>query len=743
VAEIVGGGPKKVLYTLKTVKRMGLANSAKALRARNACKACGLGMGGQLGGMTNEAREFPSVCNKSVQAQSTDVQPPIPAEFFQYPLAELRELSARELEHAGRLGNPVFKAAGENRFREIDWDEAMDIAVQRMAVTDPARAFFYSSGRSSNESGFVLQLLARLWGTNNVNNCSFYCHQATGVGLGSTIGTGTSTVELDDLAGCDLVFVIGANPASNHPRFIHKLIACRERGGEVIVINPAREPGLVKFAAPKSAKSMISGGTEIASEYLQPNIGGDIALLKGLAKAIWESGAHNTEFIDLYCEAWDAFREDLIATSWADVCAQTGLAQEEIERVAAVYARSKKTVFAWGMGMTHHRHGCENVEYIANLALLRGMVGSRYAGLLPLRGHSNVQGIGTIGVKPVLAKAVFERMEEQLGVSLPDSPGFDTLAALEAADAGNIDVAFVVGGNLYAATPDSAWTARAMDRIGLRIHLTTTLNQGHLYGIAGDTLILPVAARDEEQQATTQESMFNYVRLSDGGIHRLANVRSEVAILADLGERLLPDAPIDFASYANHDTVREAIARTVPGMEALRDIGVAKKEFHVRGRLLHTPQFHTSTGKASFQVRPLPVVNGRAEEFPFLLASIRSEGQFNSIIYEETDSYRYGADRWSVLVSPDDLQELGLAAGDLVDLRSAHGEMLGLKIQPFDLPPGNLMAYYPEANCLTDRERDPRSKTPRFKSIPVALSLRSAAVTEKPLSRKRRGTDLY
>ncbi len=721
MTEIVGGGPKKVLYTLKTVQRIGLANSAKALRARNTCKACGLGMGGQKGGMTNELGEFPAVCNKSVQAQSTDVQPPIPPEFFQHPLDDLRELTAKELEHAGRLGNPVFKAAGEDRFRELSWDEAMTIAVDGMAATKPERAFFYSSGRSSNESGFVLQLLARLWGTNNVNNCSYYCHQATGVGLGSTIGTGTSTVELDDLTGCDTIFIIGANPASNHPRLLHKLIACRERGGDVIVINPAREPGLVKFAAPKSARSMISGGTEIASEYLQPNIGADIALFKGIAKAVLALGAQDDDFIERYSEGYEALVRDLEETSWERICAETGIARADIERVAAVYARSTNAVFAWGMGMTHHRHGSENVEYIANLALLRGMVGRPHAGLLPLRGHSNVQGIGTIGVKPVLAGEVFDALESKLGQPLPREAGFDTLAALEAAHKGEIDVAFIVGGNLYAATPDSEWASEALDRVGLRIHLTTTLNQGHLYGVEGDLLILPVAARDEEQQSTTQESMFNFVRLSDGGIERLANVRSEVSILAELGSRLLAESAVDFSRYVDHDTVREAIADTVPGMEALRDISVAKEEFHVRGRLLHKPEFNTGSGKARFRVHPLPTVNEQVQDYPFLLASIRSEGQFNSIIYEETDSYRYGADRWSVLLSTDDLDRWGLKAGDLVDIRSRQGEMLALKAQPFDLPPGNVMAYYPEANCLTDRTRDPRSQTPRFKSIPVSI----------------------
>src|SRR5690554_1203379 len=287
--KIVGGGPKKVLYTLKTLSRIGLLNSAKALTSHNACKACALGMGGQRGGMTNELDEFPSVCNKSIQAQSTDIQPPIPDELFAHTLTDFKELSARELENLGRLNTPLYKPAGDDRYRPIGWERALALATERFAATPPERSFFYSSGRSSNEAGFVLQLLARLYGTNNVNNCSFYCHQATGVGLHNVIGTGTATISLEDLGGADLIFVIGANPASNHPRFVHQLKNCRDRGGQVIVINPAKEPGLVRFAVPKSAKSMLTGGTWIASDYVQPKIGSDLALFTGMAKALLES----------------------------------------------------------------------------------------------------------------------------------------------------------------------------------------------------------------------------------------------------------------------------------------------------------------------------------------------------------------------------------------------------------------------------------------------------------------------
>jgi len=414
--DIAGGGAKKILYTLDTIRKMGVTKAGKALTSKNACKACALGMGGQLGGMTNELGEFPAVCNKSVQAQSSDTQAAIPEEIFDHALEDFAALSGREIEKLGRLNTPLYKAQGESQYRPISWDRALDIAAQRLLKTDPNRSFFYCSGRSSNEAGFLFQLLARLFGTNNVSNCSYYCHQATGEALSTTIGTGTSTIEVADLGLADLIFVIGANPASNHPRFIHQLAACRERGGQVIVINPAKEAGLVKFALPKSPKSLVKGGDDIASAYIQPRIGEDLALFKGIAKAILEQGAEDPSYIREFTTGDEAFLDDIDATSWDVIVERCGVAQSEIEAVASLYARSQSAVFSWGMGMTHHLHGVQNIEMIANLALLRGMVGKPGAGLLPLRGHSNVQGIGTIGVKPVLTDDVLKRIETYFDV---------------------------------------------------------------------------------------------------------------------------------------------------------------------------------------------------------------------------------------------------------------------------------------------------------------------------------------
>jgi molybdopterin-dependent oxidoreductase alpha subunit len=714
-----GGGAKKVLYTLATVQRMGLANAAKALTSKNTCKACGLGMGGQRGGMTDELGEFPAVCNKSVQAQSTDIQPAIPDEVFAHSVEELRELTGHELEHLGRLGAPIWKARDSHRYEPIGWDRAIEIAAARFAAVEPDRTFFYSSGRSSNEAGFLLQLLARVYGTNNVHNCSYYCHQATSVALGPMIGTGTSTVELEDLTGCDAIFVIGANPASNHPRFIHKLKACRDRGGQVIVINPVREPGLVRFALPKDPVSMLSGGSDIASDWLQPRIGGDIALFKGLARAVIDKDGAAHDFIARHATGFEAFASDLAALSWDAIEQGSGVSRADIERVAGAYMRSTSAVFAWGMGMTHHAHGVANIEMIVNLALLRGMIGRPHAGLLPLRGHSNVQGIGTIGVKPVLAEEVMERMESSLGVKLPRGPGLDTMASMQAAGAGRIDAALMMGGNLYASNPDAAWAERALNRIGFKLFLTTTLNRGHVVGVSeGASLVLPVTARDEEWEPTTQESMFNYVRLSDGGVARLPTVRPETVILADLASRLAPACGIDFQAFAKHSKLRQAIAAIVPGMEDLADIDVAKREFHIRNRLMHTPEFRTESGKAAFVVRSIPP-SGRATSF--MLTTVRSEGQFNSIVYEEKDSYRRTRTRWCVMMNRDDMAELGLDEGERADVSSDQGVMAGVTVYGFDLRRGDAMAYFPEANVLTRALVDPRSRTPAFKSTPVSI----------------------
>ena len=327
-------------------------------------------------------------------------------------------------------------------------------------------------------------------------------------------------------------------------------------------------------------------------------------------------------------------------------------------------------------------------------------------------------------MKPVLPDDVFQALETELGISLPKSIGMDTLACLESADKGNIDAALIMGGNLYSASPNTHWAGQSMDKIGFKLFMTTTLNQGHVFACDNsESLVLPVVARDEESQSTTQESMFNYVRLSDGGITRIADARSEVSILVDLFAKVLkPEQTLglDINEFSSHQTIRETIAKIIPGLEALGDIGVAKREFHIKNRLMHTPVFNTPSGRAQFVVHEF---DGLLEQAPnaFTLMSVRSEGQFNSIIYEENDSYRGIDQRWSIMMNGQDIASIGLKKGDLVDVVSEHGQMKAVAFYPFDIPCGNVMAYYPEANVLIGRQRDPRSQTPAFKSVSVTI----------------------
>lgn len=712
-----GGGWAAIRYTLRIANKVGWARLWHAMRSRNACKTCALGMGGQKGGMVNEAGAFPEVCKKSFQAMLADFQAGIPPEFWQrYSIAQLATLSPRELEWCGRLSQPVYAGPGDTHYRPISWDDAHGRVANQLRSTRPDETFFYASGRSSNEAGFLFQLLARLHGTNYVNNCSYYCHQASGVGLNQSLGTGTATVELDDLDKADLYVLIGGNPASNHPRLMTSLKNLRRRGGKVIVVNPLREIGLVSFRVPSDPVSLLFG-TKIASTYIQPHIGGDIALMTGVAKRLIEWNAFDAAFVAGHCENFDEFRAEIARANWDDILAGSGVDLAAVDEFARVYAESKRAVFAWTMGVTHHLHGVDNVRMIVNLALMRGMVGKPGAGLMPIRGHSNVQGMGTIGVTPKLKQSILDNLERILKVELPKSPGLDTMACVSAAGRGDIKSAICLGGNLYGSNPDAAFAKRAIGNLDLIVYLNTSLNTGLVNGIAKHTLILPVCARDEESQLTTQESMFSYVRVSDGGKPRLPGPRPEVAILAAIGQRLFGDrGPIDWREMEQHASIRKLMSEVVPGLQGLADVDGAKREFAIPGRVLHEPKFATPSGKAEFAVVPVP-----RRDDGLRLMTIRSEGQFNTVVYEDGDIYR-GQDRRDViLMNTDDMANLGVVEDQLVTVSSSAGTMTGIRARAFEVRAGNAAMYCPEANVLVPADVDPQSKTPAFKSVTIRV----------------------
>jgi molybdopterin-dependent oxidoreductase alpha subunit len=711
-----GGGLAAIGYSLRKGREAGgLLRLYRRMRSRNACKTCAYGMGGQRGGMVNEQGHFPEVCKKSIQAQAGDMQAALAPDFFErHSIAELETFSPRRMEHAGRLGFPVLAREGDTHFHRIGWDEALARLADDLRAASPDETFFYASGRSSNEAAFLLQALARAYGTRNIHNCSSYCHQASGVALSRMLGSGTATVVLEDLDRADLLLVAGANPASNHPRLIVKMVELRERGGKVLVINPVRELGLVRFRVPSRPKSLLFGST-VSDLYLMPHVGSDREVFRALLKGVLERGGEDRAFLDDHVEGWEAVERDAREASWDALLAACGLERDEIERAVDLIVSARHGMLLWAMGLTHHEHGVDNVIALGNLAFSRGWAGRPGCGLMPIRGHSNVQGVGSVGFTPALKRAFAEKMAEAYGIAL-DSPGLDTYGSMVAAAEGRIRVAMLLGGNLWGSNPDAAWAARAMRRIGTTAYATTKLNPGHVHGRGRVTLLLPVLARDEEPEATTQESMFNYVRLSAGGEPPPAGAEalSEVRLVCSLAARLLPAGPFPFERMTSHAAIREAIARVVPGYAEIAAIDANGGEFQIEGRTFHRPSFATPSGKAVAAVPGgKPWSPGPGE---FRLMTLRSEGQFNTVVYEEEDLYRGTTRRDVVMMSDEDGRRLGLAEGRLVTVVTEIGQ-LRAAVAFIDIRPGNLAMYYPEANAIVPRRVDPASGTPAFKSV--------------------------
>ncbi|MEM8866354.1 MAG: FdhF/YdeP family oxidoreductase [Planctomycetota bacterium] len=735
-----GGGWPAVWYTWTKARQAGgLLKLWRALRSRNACKTCAVGMGGQKGGMVNEAGSFPEVCKKAMQAMAADMQGAISPEFWKrFGVREMRAMSPRELEHAGRLVSPMRYTPESGRWHPINWDDALSRIVDKLVDTPAGETFWYFSGRSSNEAGFLLQVFARLYGTNNVNNCSYYCHQASGVGLSSITGSGTATIQLEDLDEADCVFVIGGNPASNHPRLMTSLMHLRRRGGEVVVINPLEETGMVNFSIPSDLRSLLFG-TEIASLYVQPHIGGDLALLTAVAKRIVEMQAHDQPFLEKHTTGWEELRTALANADWSELVEKSGVGRDQIDQLADRYAKAKRVVFSWTMGITHHATGVQNVQAIGNLALLRGMVGKPGAGLMPIRGHSNVQGIGSVGVTPKLKDAIFDRLQSHFSVELPTSEGLDTMGCMEGAASGQQKVGFCLGGNLYGSNPDSHFADHALSQLDQLVMLNTTLNTGHAHGLAKETIILPVLARDEEPQPTTQESMFNFVRMSDGGPRRLEGPRSEVDIIATIAESVAArqtDKPglaaVDWRSMRDTGNIRHAISQIIPGWEKMERMNTTKEEFQIGGRTFHEPQFRTSTGRANLHTHTLPDLAGAGAN-QLRVMTIRSEGQFNTVVYEDYDLYRGVEGRYVILMHPFDIERFDLAADDAVTVHGPAGKMEHVRAVAFPkIRPGNAAMYYPEANVLVNRQLDPDSKTPAFKCVIVTVEKQSPMKVATP-----------
>lgn len=666
-------------------------------------------------------------------------------EFFAaHSVTELMEQSDYWLEMQGRLTEPMRYDAVTDHYVPVSWDEAFALIGRHLrALDDPNEAEFYTSGRTANETAFLYSIFVREYGTNNFPDCSNMCHEPTSRGLPHSIGIGKGTVVLDDFEHAEAIFLIGHNAGTNAPRMMTPLVEARKRGVPIVAVNPMPERALIKFTEPQDLVQMATfGATEISSEFVHIAIGGDLAFLKGMMKALFErEDAGETvldrTFIAEHTASFEALRDDIVAQDWAEIVTVSGISEEQIRRCAEIYIRSNATIICYGMGITQHQEGSRLVQQIANLLLLRGNYGKPGAGISPIRGHSNVQGDRTVGIDEKPSDAYLDKLREVFGFEPPRAHGHHTVESVEAMQAGTAKVFIGLGGNFVRAVPDTERAYAAMRKLKLTVGIATKLNRGHLVH-GEDALILPVIARSErietakgEQFVTIEDSMSN-VTASRGVLEPAsAHLLTETEIVCRMAMATLPGSKVDWARYVDdYDAIRDKIAAVYPAIYGgFSERIKAPTGFHLdippRRRVWATPN-----GKANFLILPGLHANAPVADPAMLrLATVRSHDQFNTTVYSYNDRYRgvYG-DRMVVFVNAEDREARGFEAGAKVALEtfSADGVLRrveGLTLLDYPMSRGAVAGYYPELNPLLPLAYyDKISGTPAAKSIPVRIA---------------------
>ncbi|MDG2303186.1 MAG: FdhF/YdeP family oxidoreductase [Candidatus Binatia bacterium] len=661
--------------------------------------------------------------------------------FAANPVASLRGQTDHWLEGQGRLTHPMRYDQASDTYQPVSWADAFgQIGAALDGLDDPNEAVFYTSGRTSNEAAFLYQLLGRRLGTNNFPDCSNMCHESSGVGLSESIGIGKGTVTLEDFQKADAIFVIGQNPGTNHPRMLTELQAARRRGARIVSLNPLRERALVEFAHPKDPWELLSGrGTSISTHYLQVQIGGDLAALTGIGKAVLAAekaapgAVLDREFIDRHTSGLEEYVQALGAVSWEHIEKESGLTRAELEEAATVYVEADAVIACWAMGLTQQRHAVATIQQVTNLLLLRGNLGREGAGACPVRGHSNVQGDRTMGITEKPAAAFLERLGVEFQFSPPSAHGYDTVGAIEAMAEGRARVFLGMGGNFVAATPDTAYTSEALARCELTVHVSTKLNRSHTV-LGKDALILPCLGRTERdvqaaglQKVTVEDSM-SVVHASHGRNEPASPLlRSEPAIVAGIGRASRKTRGIDWDDLvADYGRIRDRIERVLPNLFDDFNRRIERPGGFYLGNSARDRDWKTSTGRARFM--PSIVPDSSLPEGQLRLMTMRSHDQFNTTIYELDDRYRgvYGT-RQVIFLSEGDLTDRGLSDGDLLEVESHFEDgrrrvVVGFRAVAYDIPRGCAAGYFPELNPLVAvTSFAKRSRTPTSKFIPVTI----------------------
>lgn len=684
------------------------------------------------------------------------------AQFFaRHTVTELQGWSGYELEHSGRLSEPMRYDAKQDKYLPIAWDDAYQIIADELnKLASPDEALFYTSGRVTNEPAFLYQLFVRCYGTNNLPDCSNMCHEPTSVMLGKQLGVGKATVMLEDFEQAKLIIMFGQNPATNHPRMLEMLAHAHKQGCKIISVNPMREQGLSAFRNPQKPSHMAAGQSDaMVDDVVQIQIGGDAALLTGLAKWLIDNNKIDERFIAEHTSGYEPLQQWLDQQTWADIELGCGIEQAQIVALAKQVAASPKTICTWGMGITQHVQGDDNVAMITNLLLLMGMIGVDGAGASPVRGHSNVQGDRTMGVHERPKQELLDSLERVFEREMPREDGLDVVGGAKALIEGKLKAFVSMGGNYAVAAPDMSAIQQALTTTQLNVFVGTKLNGTMLYPGANN-IILPCISRTEkiitkkgEQFATTEDSMCQVSR-SQGNLKPISkDIKSEVQIIADLAAYVLGDSDIPWQAMSqDFDIIRDYVAQAIDGFEDFNHrVREADRGFHLYHPARHRV-WNTDSGKAQFEVPKYPITfvarqmaeasedlqaeidhsldeNAAANDLQkvWQLTSVRSHDQFNTMIFGHQDRYRQTERRDVLFMHPDEISRLGWQKGDKVTIsrQDSHEQMrtLGpLVLTEMDIAANAVAAYYPECNDLFDLDTHaPSSHIPAYKSSTVIV----------------------
>jgi len=734
------GLPAVVSSMWRVWREMGIVRGLRALRMLNQpggfdCMSCAWAD-------PDEHRGSVEFCENGAKAVAWegDTDRVGPEFFRQWSVAELSQRSDFWLGKQGRLTEPMVLREGAAHYEPISWADAFRLVAGELnALASPDEAIFYTSGRTSNEAAFLYQLLVRQFGTNNMPDCSNMCHESSGSALGPTIGIGKGTVTLGDFDKAQVILLIGQNPGTNHPRMLTALQKAKRAGCRIIAVNPLPEAGLMEFMNPQEIGGLLGMGTPLCDLFLQVRINGDAALLKGLMKTLLEAeerqpgSAIDATFIRDNTDGFDALAADVRAASWDALVEQSGISRQQITQAAELLLKSERIIACWAMGLTQHRDAVATIQQVVNLILMRGSIGKPGAGLCPVRGHSNVQGDRTVGIWERPTEKFLDKLKEVFGFEPPRKHGYDTVAAIRAMHEGNAHIFFAMGGNFLSATPDTEFTADALRRCRLTAQVSTKLNRAHL--ITGrQALILPCLGRTERDmqaggpQFVSCENSMGVVQSSQGNLQPASDqLLSEPIIVARLAKATLGSrSNVDWDSLAaDYDRIRDLMARVLPGFEDYNQRVRRTGGFYLPNGP-RDGKFATDIGRAKFTVHPLP--ENRLEPGELAMTTIRSHDQFNTTIYGLDDRYRgIHSERRVVLLNAQDIEQLGLVAGQVVDLTSRFNGQTRVArhfiVVPYDIPRGGAATYFPETNVLVPIDSvAEKSNTPTSKYVPIRVS---------------------